>query len=413
MGLLAKLKAIVKSSAAAKVVITVVLITALGGGAVGLAYAYGSFGAEAALGIAVAKTFSGQSSAEKDLSQIREFFSDLKEQGTDLSLEVAVAGTPFVSAKAYVRQEQLQISAPELFESVLVVNGNEFSVEENVKEVHTEQLLEIITSAYKRNLADTKLKRTGRESIREQGQIQNCRVYEARMDAAGVTGFLNEILTEIKAYAKKQGVNEAILKSYITSWEEAVYQLDVHMQGIVVWKFYVCEGRLVRLTAAWNMNMEEKTGNGTSPGSMELVLAAEGNPLEHIRFALNTPIHCDDNLENVPQSVKLHYEVNAEHTNETYSVQHHVKNAGANTNVTFCYKKADNTCTLEVAAKEQKITAKASLQVLGTETASLPGRQQNIFQMTEEELLALKKEVATNFTRLLFRMLGGFKSKNK
>ncbi len=379
MGIVARIKKAVMTSAATKIATAAAVIALVGGGTVGLVYAGGFAGAKTAVGLAVINTLAGQFATYDELS------SEFKKQGGELlvelsgqevsldklglgswtlpkadirfvaksnakeewnaSLELRMSDTAVLTGNAYLNKEQLQVNVPKLFKAVLTAKHNGAAVAETITGgALSKELPDIVTTAYKKYLADTELKKGGKEEISTDGVVQNCRTYTAEMDAEAVTGFLDEVTaglkTCVKKYCREHGIEETMADEAFSTWEGAVQQWKVNLKGKVTWKFYIYKERLVCLKAAWNIERVDENGSSEPPGNVELIL--------------------------IPQ---------------------------------------DDSLSLQVSAEEQEWNATISLKAMKTEVAPLSGPQQDMLSMTEADVEDLKEEIGKNLTKLMFNWI--------
>lgn len=164
MGLFAKIKQSVAASIAGKIAVGAAIVLLLGGGIAGVTYAAVFSGAEAVVTRAAMATFTKQTSATEEAFGFQTLSEALKEQGTELSLQVGIpqlplgelglgldnmtlpeaglslnirvtperagnaelsaraANTTLLSGNIYFTPEQLQVNVPKLFEPVLSLN---------------------------------------------------------------------------------------------------------------------------------------------------------------------------------------------------------------------------------------------------------------------------------------------------
>lgn len=378
MGFFAKLKAVIMKSAATKIATAAVVVAVVGGSTAGIAYAAGYTGAEAAVGMAIMKTFAGQSASHEKIFGFQELFSALEDQGAELGVEFTLpelsleklglsdrvlanvdvcvvvkadaedrlyavldlkaANTTLLSGTVYLDNEQLQLSVPKLFKSVLVLNHNEENLAQSMKASYAaeylglteeqidtfveylpkqteeipkgelqKKLFEKLADTYQRILSEAKLRRVAREDVSLAGKVQKCNVYRLELDA------------------RKVGAD---------------------LQDTVVVKFYICKDRLVKVTMDWNRSVTAENGPATEPGRLELIFSPKGNPTENMQVVYN----------------------------ET------------STEFSFYYKKMNGEF----------------------EAAPLKGKHKDILAMTKEEFTALEEEVKKNIAWLMLSMLGLF-----
>lgn len=518
MGLFAKIKNGIMSSAASKIATVAAAVVLVGGGVAGLAFAGVLTGAEAKVGVAAVNTFCGQSSSRNEIFGLEELVLALQEQEAEISAEVSldaisldelglsgitlpnagahivartntedewnavldikVANTTLLTGNAYLNKEQLQVSVPKLSASVLALNYSGAEIESQMKSSYAatylgltekqietivdylprqttkvtkeeiqKKLMEILTTAYEDNLADTEFKKAGKEEIQDNNLVQKCKVYTAEMDARYFTEFLYEVTLRTKEYCKElcaaQGIDESVAEKVFNPIDNAVHQLKFAMLDTVTWTFYVYEDRLVRICGNWTIDWVDEVGSCTRPGGMQLVLAPTGNPFENMSFSIDTPIHYDNSLKKVPQVIDLYYIVETENTEDTYTETHYVDNAGEVYRVRFDYEKLAGDFVLEASGQgrklalegvvdelekgskiglevdgytyvegdyteEQVLNVNVSLKVSETEVAPLGGTQQDVLQMTEADFKALEEEISKNLTWMLFSMMGLF-----
>lgn len=397
------------------------------------------------------------------------------------TLDIKVANTTLLTGNAYLDRNQLQVSVPKLSGSVLALNYSDAAIEEQInasyaakylgltkeqteqivdhlpkqtEPVSTEEiqqkLMEIVVEAYRDNLADkgiTKFEKAGKEELHDNNLVQKCKVYTATMDARYFMEFIYEVTLRTKVYCKElcaaQGIEESMAEEWFHPVDTAVHQLKLGMQDTITWTFYACEDRLVRICGNWTIDWVDEVGSCTRPGALELVLAPEGNPLENMRFYLDTPVHYDDSITSVPQSIELKYQVVTENTEDSYCVKYNAEYNEEPLDFEFDYEKLAGDFVLKVAdharsltltgaigelekgrkigleldaykyiegdyTEEQELAVSLSVKTLDKEVTPLTGTQQDVLQMTEADFAALEKEISTNITWMLFGMMGLF-----
>lgn len=354
MGFFAKLKEKIATSVAAKVAAGAAIVALLGCGTVGIAYAGGLTGAKTAVGVALINTF---------VTDAKELFSDVKEQGGELSLEVSgqeisldtlgisggmtlpdaklqllaktnpeqeinatlnllVSDNKLLMANAYADKEQWQVSVPKLFSAVLTGTYDAEDITEDF--IDSEQagdLLEKLSSAYEEYLADTEIKKGKREELRINGVRYNCRVYQAELPAEKVNGFMTAVSEELSNYGVELGT-------------------EPNLTGKVSLIFHVCKERMVSIRAKWTSEMIEDGATITCPGGFTMLPSRNGE------------------------------------------------------------------FSLEVSANQKEWGVKGYLKAAQNEITPLDGKQLNVLTMTEEEEAALQTEMSKNLTRLMFRWMG-------
>jgi len=349
-----KLKNKLVTSLAAKVAAGVAVAALLGCGTVGIAYASGLTGVKTAVGVALLNTF---------VTDTKDLFSDVKEQGGELSLEVSgqeisldtlgigggmtlpdaklqllaksnpeqeinadlsllVSDNTLLTANAYADKEKWQVSVPKLFSSVLTGTYDKEDVAEEFPDSEQAgEFLEKVSAAYEEYLADTEIKKGRKEELRINGLNYNCRVYQAELPAENVNGFIATASEELNAYGVELGTAPALT-------------------GKVSMTFHVCKERIVRILAKWTSETEENGEIITCPGGFTLIPVPTGE------------------------------------------------------------------FSLEVSANQKEWGVKGYLKAAQNEITPIAGKQLNVLSMTEEEEAALKAEMSKNVTRLMFKWLG-------
>lgn len=349
-----KLKSKLASSVAAKVVTGVAIVAILGCGTVGIAYASGLAGVKTAVGVALINTF---------VTDAKVLFSDVKEQGGELSLEVSgqeisldslkigggmtlpdaklqllaksnpeqeinaildllVSDNTLLTANAYADKEQWQVSVPKLFSAVLTGTYDKEDVaEEFIDNKQAGEFFKKLSAAYEEHLADTEIKKGRKEELSINGLKYNCRVYQAELPAENVNGFVTSVREELSNYGVELGTAPKLT-------------------GKVSLTFHVCKERMVSIRSKWTSEMIEDGASITCPGGFTML------PSENGEFSL------------------------------------------------------------EVSANQKEWGVKGYLKAAQNEITPLDGKQLNVLTMTEEEEAALKAEMSKNLTRLMFRWMG-------
>lgn len=354
MGFFAKVKNMISNSLAAKVAAGVATLVLLGGGTVGLAYAGGLTGAKTAVGVALINTF---------VTDAKELFTDVKEQGGELLVEVSgeelsldalgigggmsfpdtkirllarsnpeqevnatadflVSDNVLLSANAYVNKEMWQVTVPKLFSTVLTAKHYaEDTVKDFVSDGISNGMMENLNKAYEEYLAGTEIKKGRKEELRINGVKYNCRVYQADLPAENAKGFADAVLSELR----EQGIELGSAPEFTDT---------------VSFTFHVCKEHMVSINAKWTTKRMENGEAITYPGSFKMIPSRDG------QFSLN------------------------------------------------------------VAAKGKEWNVKGYLKTAQNEILPLAGKQLDVLAMTEADEAGLKAEISKNITRLMFKWMG-------
>lgn len=494
MGFFTKVKNLIMASTGAKIVAGAVVAVVLGG--TGLVFANTVGSPENVLGAAVAKTFTKDIPAYEEVFGLTDLSEAMEDKGADISMDVTVkdiplgslglgdvslpsagilvevqqnaegaasgtvtvkvADTPLASINSYADEKQLQVSVPDLFESVISFTYGDENLKEKMKasylmdlleladedvemladsisgntEAITEEeieqeLLKILTECYTAHLADTEVEKLDKEEVSVGEEELKCKAFEIRMDAQNVNAFIKDFTTRIVLYLQEIAIRniESLVEEDYAALEEELAEFEPALQGEVVIKCLVAKGRLVDTI----VNLTAATGE---PCSLEVKLAPEGYAFGNMYCALQAP---DD--------VFVEMEIKTENTKEKYITEWKMSAEEEPISMAFSYDKATGDFALassldgmsvEIAGiineleKGSVIDATvetlcysdgtttmsqgvdASFRAAATEVEVLPlsGTQTDLLSMTEEDLMALSEEISGNITGMVFKLFG-------
>ena len=494
MGFFTKVKNLIMASTGAKIAAGAVVAVVLGGTGLVLANTVGS--PENVLGAAVVKTFTKDTPAYEEVFGLLELGTAMEEKGGETSADVTVkdipldslglggmslpslgvsveakqnaegaanvtltikvADAPLASVNTYTDEEHLQLSVPELFQTVITFPYGDENLKEKMKDSYLMDLLEftdedvemladslsgnaetvseeemeqemakILMECYETHLADTKVEKLDKAKVSVGEEELKCKVFEIRMDAQNVNGFIKDVTTRTMNYLQEtalQSVAGMAAEDYAVL-EEALEEFDPALQGEVVIKCYVAKGRLVDTV----LNLTAATGE---PCSLEVKFAPEGYAFGNMYLSLQAP---DD--------VFVELEINTENTKETYTTEWKMSADEEPISFAFTYDKTAGDFAMIMAVEETEMEISgiikelekgsvldaavetfsltdgdtttsqgvdAAFRIAATDTEVLPlsGTQTDLLSMTEEEFGAFAEEITTNLTSKAFQLFG-------
>lgn len=493
MGFFTKIKNLIMASTVTKVVAGAVVVVVLGG--TGLVLANTVAKPENVLGAAVVKTFTKETPAFEKVFGLTEFTEEAEKTGAEMLLDVSVKDIPLdslglgsmnlpsvgfsvevkqnpdgkeagmfavnvadatlASVNMYADEEQVQISAPELFQSVLSFSYAEETLKDKLKTSYFVELLElteeeidlladsisgqtevvseeemgqemtkIFMECYEKHLGGTAVEKLDKEEVSVGEEVLKCKVFEIRMDAQNVNAFIKEFTERFVAYCKEISAQQfTMTEEEFAPLEEVVADWEPALQDEVVIKCFVTKGRLVdavvNLTAANN-----------EPCSLEVKFAESGYALDNMYFVLQTQ-----------EEVFFEMEIKTENTKEKYAVAWKMAAEGQEVELSFDYDKEGGEITAAMSVEEltaelagtikelkkgvtldaevdkfmysdgtttvsQGVDASFYMTAKETEIIPLSGNQMDLLSMTEDDFTALTEEISTSLTGKLFQLLG-------
>ena len=394
MGFFQNIKQKLTESTGAKIATAVLAVALIGGGVAGIVYAVTASNPEAAVGKAVVATFTGKERAGEEVFGLGALAKAMAEQGSELTVEaelnevpidigitslnlpnvgakavvrsnpdkesnveveVKLAGTSLITAKAYGDSKQVQVKVPKLSSATLALNygsetlkediRNSYLVEyagipeetletvlEHLPEKTTQQdnlqsyakLAEQLIAATKNNFTELKLEKAGKTELTIREELLECRKYTLVIPKAQLSGFLYDATEAVKSYveelAGEVNLDETEVSYLFLTVDKLVRELRGYLTDMTV-EFYISENRLVKLTADWGM---EWLLDAPEPGKLVLEFAPEGHPLDNMTLALALPIHQGIDMEDIPERIDLDYTVVTDNTEDAYAAEYKV-----------------------------------------------------------------------------------------
>jgi len=497
MGFFTKVKNLIMTSTAAKIVTAAFAVVVLGG--VGLVLANTVAKPENVLGAAIVKTFTGQTPAYEEVFGFTELSSAMEEKGSAVSFDVTikdipleglgfgsmslpsagilveaknntagaangtitlnVADTPIASLNTYADGEKLQISIPDLFESVLSFPYGDENLKEKMRDSYVVELLglsdetidiladsisgrgekdsaeeaeqrmtQIFLECYEAHLADAEVKKADKEEISVGEETFKCKVFEIRMDAQKVNDFTKDVSDRTVEYLKeiyaKQGMPENVTEVYFASLDEIVAEWKPAMQGEVVIKCYVADGRLLNTALTW------QTEGNTESYCMEVQFSPEGYAFGNMKVSVQGPelsmFAIDIKTENTKEIYETEWKATADEEVLAFAFEYNKSKSDFRASVVIeevslgvsgCIselKKGSKldvdfesfSCKIEDTEISQDLEASFCMEATEVEVIPLSGNQMDLLSMTAEDFETLSEESSTNITKKLFQLIG-------
>lgn len=494
MGFFTKVKKFIMSSMGVKVTVGVAAAVVLGGA--GIVFASILTKPENVLGAAIVKTFTNQTPAYEDVFGLTELSTAMEEKGGEMKAEVTfsdiplaslglgsmsipsadivfevkqsaektangslalnVADASLLSLNTYMDENQIQVSVPELFNSVVSFSYGDEDLKQKMKDSYVIDLLgindeeaemiadsisaskdvaseeeieqemtNILMACYEEHFADVKVEKLAKEEISVGDEELKCKVFEIRLDEKNVNGFLKDFITDTVVYMQKLAVSRVsgMVEEDYAALEESMKDWEPGLQDELIMKFFVAKGRLVDMV----VNLTAAEGDECC---LEMKFAPEGYALGNMYCSLQAP---DD--------VFIEIEIETENTKEEYTTEWKLTAEGEPIIMAFSYDKTAGSYEVTLAAEgvelgvdgsinelekgvvfdatvenlrysdgatEVREEMDASLRMATTEVevAPLSGNRMDLLSMTEEDFNALSEESSTNITKKLFQLLG-------